>query len=159
MKNLLAIASLSILMSACSASKIHPGTANAFDSSTYDTLSLTDNVIQTTKADLAAGKFPVSIAGNVKTALNQVITAYDILDTVYCGTPVAGVGTGSLQCAAGSYHAAVNAGTATIAQQNVITADVSNVNSATGALASAKAGNRTSTITCTISCTTRSILN
>lgn len=130
----------SFLLAGCAANKIHPGTANAFDSSTYDTLSITDNVIQTTKADLAAGKFPVSISGNVKTALNDVIAAYDTLDTVYCGTPVAGVGTGSLQCAPGSYHAAVNAGTATIAQQNQITADVNAVNAATNALATAKAG-------------------
>ena len=91
---------LLLVICGCAAHPIHPGTANAFDSSTYDTLTITDSVIQSTKADLSAGKFPASIAQNVKTALNILITSYDVLDMAYCGTPVAGVGSGSLQCAA-----------------------------------------------------------
>jgi hypothetical protein len=132
---------LLLVICGCAAHPIHPGTANAFDSSTYDTLTITDSVIQSTKADLSAGKFPASIAQNVKTALNILITSYDVLDMAYCGTPVAGVGSGSLQCAAGSYHAAAMAGTATPTQNSVITADVNAVNSASATLTTAKATN------------------
>ena len=120
----------------CAARVNHPGTVNSFDSSAYDVLLVTDNVIQTTKADLAANKFPAAISGNVKTALNGLITAYDALDIAYCGMPV--TAGGALQCAPGSYHAAAAAGTATAAQQQAITSDVSQVQNANAALTAAK---------------------
>ncbi len=137
----LASAVLLLLLCGCAAHPIHPGTANAFDSGAYDTLSVTDSVIQSTKADLAAGKFPTSIAGNVKSALNALIAAYDTADLAYCGVPVAGTGTGSLQCTASSYHGAAMAGTATATQQATLTASLNQVNAATSQLSAAKAGN------------------
>lgn len=135
-----AFPALLLLLIGCAAHQIHPGTANAFDSGAYDTLSVTDSVIQSTKADLAAGKFPASIAGNVKTALNALINAYDIADTFYCGAPVAGVGSGSLMCAPNSYHSLAMAGTATSAQSTQLTNDLNQVNTATTALSAAKGG-------------------
>src|ERR1700676_2926447 len=72
------------------------GSANQFDSDTYLALATADSVIQTTKADLTNGTFPVNIAGNVKTALNNLIKSYDVADKVYL-----------------AYHAAAIAGTVT----------------------------------------------
>jgi hypothetical protein len=128
------------LLVACAAHPIHPGTANAFDSGAYDTLSVADSVIQSTKADLAANKFPASISGNVKSALNGLIAAYNIADTFYCGAPVAGVGTGSLMCAPNSYHSLAMAGTATPAQSTQLQNDINSVSTSTAQLTAAKAG-------------------
>lgn len=134
MKRLIPI--LLMFLCGCAAHPIHPGTANAFDSGAYDTLSVADNVIQSTRNDLAANKFPASIAGNVKTALNGLINAYNIADTFYCGQPV---GT-PLTCAPGSYHALAMAGTATPAQSTQLTNDLNQVNTSTAQLTTAKAG-------------------
>lgn len=136
---LAAIAAIALV--GCAAHVIHPGTANSFDSTTYDTLMLTDNVIQSTKADLAAGKFPASIAGNVKTALNALIVAYNVADIAYCDPQSTSPGTtlGSLQCSPASYHATVNsAAGATAAQQAAVANALAQVNTATAALATAK---------------------
>jgi hypothetical protein len=124
---------LLLLLCGCKA-PIHPGTANRFDSTTYDTLLTADSVIQSTKLDLAAGKFPASISGNVKTALNALINAYDIAETFYCGTP-----NGS-SCAANSYHALAMSGTATPQQSSQMQTLSTNVSTATSQLASAKGG-------------------
>ena len=131
---------LVLFLCGCAAHPIHPGTANAFDSGAYDTLSVTDSVIQSTKADLAAGKFPPSIAGNVKSALNALINAYNIADTFYCGMPVAGTGTGSLECAPNSYHSLAIAGTATPAQSTQMQNELNQINTATAQLSAAKGG-------------------
>jgi len=129
-----------LLIIGCSAHPIHPGTANAFDSNAYDVLSITDNVIQSTKTALAANQFPASISGNVKAALNDLIRAYDGADLAYCGQPIAGGAVGTLQCAPGSYHAAAMAGTATAAQSTAITNAINQVTAATTALNTAKGG-------------------
>jgi hypothetical protein len=131
------IPALFLLLCGCAAHPIHPGTANSFDSGAYDTLSVADSVIQSTKTDLAANKFPASIAGNVKSALNGLINAYDIADTFYCGQPV---GT-PLACAPNSYHAMAMAGTATPAQSTQLTNDINSVNTATASLSVAKGTN------------------
>ncbi len=128
------IPTLFLFLCGCAAHPIHPGTANAFDSGAYDTLSVADNVIQSTKLDLAANKFPASIAGNVKTALNGLINAYDIAETFYCGAPV------GTSCSPNSYHALAMAGTATPAQNTQLTNDLNSVNTATTQLSTAKAG-------------------
>jgi hypothetical protein len=130
-----------LLMAGCAAHVQHPGTANAFDSDTYDALLVAHSVIESTKSDISAGSFPASILPQVKTALNGMIDAYDALDVAYCN-PQAGTlpstGAASLQCAAGSYHAAAMAGTATTAQSAQLQSQVNNLNSATSALAAAK---------------------
>lgn len=125
-----------LLLAGCAAHAIHPGTANAFDSSIYDSLLTTDSVIQSAKADLAANKFPATISGNVKTALNALIAAYDVADTFYCGQPMGN----PLTCSAGSYHALVMAGTATPAQTAQMNSDLSTVNIGVTNLSSAKGG-------------------
>jgi|SRR5215472_8983548 len=112
----------------------HPGTANKFDSDTYDTLLTADSVIQSTKLDLSANKFPASISGNVKTALNALITAYDVAETFYCGAPAGN------SCAADSYHALAVAGTASPQQSSQMQNLATNVTTATGQLAAAKGG-------------------
>lgn len=127
----------------CAARVQHPGTANSFDSTTYDTLMLTESVIQSTKADLASGKFPASISGNVKSALNALIVAYNAADIAYCDpqSTVPGTTLGSLQCSPASYHAAVNSTTgATNAQQALVSSAMAQVNTATANLATAKGG-------------------
>lgn len=133
MKTIIALAL--VILSGCSAAKIHPGTANAFDSAAYDSLLVTDSVIESTKADLAANKFSASVAPKVKAALNDLIVAYDRADTFYCGTPV-----GS-QCAPTSYHALALAGQATPAQNTTLTQLENIVIAAANTLAAAKAGN------------------
>ena len=140
-KRSLGIAVLAILLVGCGIIQKHvnhPGSANTFDSDSYDTLLVTDSVIKTTKDDLAANAFPASIAGNVKTALNDLIRAYDIADTVYCGAPIT-TATG-LQCTPESYHGAAIAGKATATQSNAVSLAISNVNAKTSALTAAKAG-------------------
>lgn len=132
MKTILVIA---LLLAGCSATQIHPGTANAFDSAAYDTLSVTDSVIQSTKAALAANQFPPSISGNVKTALNILITAYDQADMIYCGAPI-----GS-SCQPNSYHTMANLGTATPAQSTSLTNALNSVTTATTNLTAAQKGN------------------
>lgn len=127
----------------CAAHQIHPGTANTFDSTTYDTLMLTDNIIQSTKADLAANKFPVLIAPRVKAALNILISVYNAADIAYCDpqSTTPGSTLGSLQCSPSSYHAAVNsAAGATNAQQALVANALAQVNTATANLATAKGG-------------------
>lgn len=113
-------------LTGCGAAHVtHPGAANKFDSDSYDTVLVTESLITTTKADLANNLFPASIAGNVKDALNKLIQGYDIADTAYK-----------------TYHAAALAGQATTAQQAALTADLTNLNSQTAALTTAKAGSK-----------------
>lgn len=131
---------LILFLSGCATHVIHPGTANTFDSDTYDTLLVTHNTIEQTKSALAANSFPASVAANVKTALNILIQAYDTADTLYCGAPISATG-GGLQCVAGSYHASAMAGTATPSQTSGVSAAIAGVNNATSSLTTARAGN------------------
>lgn len=112
-----------LFLAGCAARPIHPGAANQFDSTTYDTLITAESVIDSTKTDLANNAFPANVAATVKTAVNGLITAYDALDTSYQ-----------------AYHAAALAGTATAAQQADVTTKSNQVTAATQALTSAKAG-------------------
>lgn len=124
MKHLVALA-LCIALSGCAAKnyQVHPGAANTFDSQSYDTLLVTNSVIESTKADLAANKFPAAITGNIKTALNGLINAYNAADSAYL-----------------IYHAAAIQGGASQAQITNLNAAITNVNSATTTLTQAKAG-------------------
>jgi hypothetical protein len=117
-----AIPILALLLAGCAAHQIHPGAANTFDSNSYDAVLVTHNLIETTKTDLANNAFPASIAGNVKTALNDLIKAYDIADTSYV-----------------TYHQAALAGNATAAQQTTLTNALSALSTQTAALTAAKA--------------------
>lgn len=76
-----------------------PGSASNFDSQSYLTLVAADSVIETTRNDLNADKFPASIAPDIKTALNTLITVYNVADASYL-----------------TYHAAAMTNTATAAQ-------------------------------------------
>jgi hypothetical protein len=111
-----------VYFTGCAARVVHPGAANAFDSSAYDAMLVAHSVIETTKTDLANNAFPASIAGNVKTALNDLIKGYDVADTTYQ-----------------AYHNAALAGTATVTQSNAVTAALNDVNTKTAALTAAKA--------------------
>jgi hypothetical protein len=117
-----ALLAFALVLAGCAAHVIHPGAANAFDSSAYDSVLVAHSVIETTKTDLANGAFSASIAGNVKAALNALIKSYDIADSAYI-----------------AYHNAALAGTATTDQSNAVTAALANVNAKTSALTSAKA--------------------
>jgi type IV pilus biogenesis protein CpaD/CtpE len=112
----------SLLLAGCAA-RIHPGAANSFDSTTYDTLIVTHNVIESTKADLAAGKFTGTLAANVKTALNALIEAYDVADQAYL-----------------TYHSAAAAGNATPTDQATLQVKINTMTNATTTLTSAKGG-------------------
>lgn len=114
---------LGMFMAGCAARPLHPGAANAFDSSAYDALLVADNIIQTTKTDLASNAFPANIAPAVKTALNNMITAYNVADISYK-----------------AYHAAAIAGTATPAQQQAVTDGLNQVSTTTTVLVNAKGG-------------------
>lgn len=101
----------------------HPGAVNAFDSQSYDSLLVTHSIIETTKADLAANKFPATISANVKTSLNNLITAYDVADSAYL-----------------AYHAAAVQGTATTAQATDVSNKIQVVTNATTHLNMVKGG-------------------
>jgi hypothetical protein len=115
---------LSMAMLGCAAHKPIVGSANQFDSDTYLTLATTDSVIQATKTALANNQFSPSLTPNVKTALNNLITAYDGADAVFQ-----------------TYHAAALAGTSTAAQQAAVNSAMGQVQASTTLLISAKAGN------------------
>jgi hypothetical protein len=120
--SIVAIVALCIFITACSANpKPVVGSANQFDSDTYLTLVTADALIQSTKTQLANGAFPVNIAGNVKTALNDLITAYDVANTAWL-----------------AYHTSALAGQSTQAQINVVNGTINNVNVATVQLTSVK---------------------
>lgn len=141
-KGNLAIALLVLLLAGCAAQVQHPGTANKFDSSAYDVLLVAHSVIESTKSDISSGAIPANILPGVKTALNGLIDAYDLLDVAYCNPqavmPTTGAAT--LQCASGSYHSLAMAGTATPAQSAALQVQINSVNAQTAALASARKG-------------------
>jgi hypothetical protein len=95
------VAILMVWMAGCSKTyKPHPGAINTFDSAAYDWVLVAQDAIDSTKADLALGKFPPAIAAAVKTALNTgLIPAYNALYTAYT-----------------NYHKAAVEGTATASQ-------------------------------------------
>lgn len=134
MKTILLVFSLTLM--GCAAQVLHPGTANKFDSNVYDVLAAADSVIDSTRADLANGKFPASISSNVKLALNSLITAYNAADTFYCGAPI------GTSCQPNSYHSLANAGTVTPAQTQQMSQLEANVNSATTSLSTATGGGK-----------------
>lgn len=124
MKRFAVLALAVMFLGGCAAMKpVHPNQANTFDGAAYDTLTLAQSIIDSTKADLTAGAFPPSIVGNVKAALNDLIRAYDAAKPLYA-----------------EYHAAAYNGVATVAQSNALTNAITNINNTTTALAAAKAG-------------------
>lgn len=88
-KALLATLATAVLLAGCAAAnyKVHPGaggyisgtptTAQLFDSQSYDALSATDAIIQQTRADYQANKFPTSAMPTIRTAFNGLTQAYD----------------------------------------------------------------------------------
>jgi hypothetical protein len=112
-----------LLLAGCAARVVHPGAANKFDSDAYDAVLVAHSVIETTKTDLANNAFPASIAGNVKTALNDLIKGYNIADTTYQ-----------------TFHQAAVAGKATAAQQTGLTNALNDLSAQTAALTAAKVG-------------------
>ena len=131
MKQAILILALCLGLVACSQNpKPVTGSANQFDSDTYLTLVTTDSVIQTTRADLAnctpwssTCVFPASVVGNVKSALNSLIAAYNAANA-------------SWQV----YHTAALSGQATQAQQAAVQSGLANVNAATVNLTTVKGG-------------------
>lgn len=118
----LAVFALSLaLLAGCAARVTHPGAVNQFDSNAYDVVLITHGVIEDTKTDLAANAFPASIAGNVKTALNDLIKAYNVADTSYK-----------------AYHNAAVAGNPTAAQIADVQGALQDITTKTTALAAAK---------------------
>lgn len=73
--------------------KVHPGAAGYVSgtassvqivaSQGYDTLVAADAVIQSTRADYLAGKFPATAMPAVKAALNGVINTYDVANAAW----------------------------------------------------------------------------
>jgi hypothetical protein len=111
-----------LLLVGCAARVVHPGAANKFDSDAYDAVLVAHSVIETTKTDLTNNVFPASIAGNVKTALNDIIKGYNIADTAYQ-----------------TYHSAAIAGTATTAQSSAVSSALTDLQTKSAALTAAKA--------------------
>lgn len=120
-RNISLIAVLFLLVG-CAARPIHPGAANSFDSNSYDAVLVAHSVIESTKADLANNAFPASIAGQVKTALNDLIKGYNIADASYQ-----------------TYHQAALAGTATAAQSGAVSSALTDLQTKSAALTAAKA--------------------
>ena len=140
MKHFASLLVVGLLLIGCAARPIHPGTANTFDSSVYDSLLTTDSVIKSTKTELANNSFPPSIVGNVKDALNRLIAIYNETDVLYCNPPAGAGPTDS--CAPNSYHALAMAGQSTPAADALMKSKITSMNTAVGALSSAKGGSR-----------------
>lgn len=113
---------LAVSLAGCAARPLHPGAANTFDSSSYDAVLVAHSVIESTKADLANNAFPASIAGQVKTALNDLIKGYNVADASYQ-----------------TYHQAALAGTATAAQSSAVSSALTDLQTKSAALTAAKA--------------------
>ena len=122
MKRLMLVAVLCFSLG-CAAKKPIVGSANQFDSDTYIVLATTDSLIQSTKAALEANSFPPQIVGNVRTALNALITVYNVADKDYR-----------------DYHAAAISGTATAAQQAKVASEITSVQSSSATLVTIKGG-------------------
>ena len=136
----IAVLALSLSLWACAARPVHPGTANKFDSSVYDTLLTTHKVIEDTKAEIDANSFSADILVKVKASLNLLITVYNDADTFYCNPPVGAGPTDS--CAANSYHALAQAGQTTAASDATMQSKISTVNTAVTSLATSKGGSK-----------------
>lgn len=104
---------------------VHPGTANKFDSDTYDALAFADSVIKGTEQELATSNngFPPSILPQIRTALSYLIDSYNTARGVYL-----------------IYHNAAMNGTATTTQSDAVSKAIADVNAKTTALANAKVG-------------------
>jgi hypothetical protein len=140
MKRLIPALVIAIALSGCAARPIHPGTANKFDSTVYDTLLTTHKVIEDTKAEIDANSFSADILVKVKAALNLLITVYNDADTFYCNPPAGAGPTDS--CAASSYHALAQAGQTTAASDATMQSKISTVNTAVTSLATSKGGSK-----------------
>jgi hypothetical protein len=114
---------LVLYLAGCAARPLHPGAINAFDSASFDSLTVVKGVIDSTRTDLANNAFPSSIAGSVKTALNALIQSYNIADVAYQ-----------------AYHTAAIAGTATPEQQADVQTKLNTMNNGVTALTAVKGG-------------------
>jgi hypothetical protein len=65
-----------LLMSACAKKTYvqHPGALNIFDSQAYDTLLVSQDALNSAKAEFAAGRLPAS----VKPLINGAVKAYNV---------------------------------------------------------------------------------
>lgn len=128
MKRVVPLLILLLCISGCvknSTTTPHPGSVNAFDSTSYDVLLVAKATIDQTKTDLAAGQFG-NITANVKTALNNCIQAYNVADVAYTAYHTAALSSASSP--------------STTALQNDLTTKLSNLNSATASLTAVKTG-------------------
>lgn len=123
MRRLFLVVSIALALTGCPKQTLHPGAANQYDSTSYDAVLVAHSVIETTKTDLANNVFPAAIAGNVKTALNALVTAYNVADTAYQ-----------------TYHTAALAGNASQAQIDTLNAAMTDMQTKSAALSTAKAG-------------------
>lgn len=60
-----------------------PSALQLVDSQAYDTLVAADAVINQTRADFLANKFPTSSMPNIKTAFNAVVHGYDTANSAW----------------------------------------------------------------------------
>jgi hypothetical protein len=81
--------------SATTAANLPPGALNAFDAQTYVDLMGTQAVINSLKADLAAGTIPAA----AKSALNTAIASYNIAETAWQAYHATGVNQPAAQAA------------------------------------------------------------
>ena len=97
----LALVAILGLATACktAAYQVHPGSVDAFDSQSYDTLLVAQATIQQAKQQVQAGALPAAAAG----PLNHAIQAYDVAETAWQAYHAAGNG------ASAQKNAAVNA--------------------------------------------------
>ena len=124
MKKYLLIPVLALSMLSCAKPYVaHPGSVNTFDSQSYDFLIATKAIIDQTKTDLANNVFSATTAPRVKAAVNGMVAAYNIADNAYL-----------------VYHTAMIAGGATAQQIQDVSNSQADVQKATQALTSAKAG-------------------
>jgi hypothetical protein len=60
-----------------------PGSTTTTDADAYDALVIADDLIKSTKADLAANKYPPATAATITTVLRSVIDFYNPADSAY----------------------------------------------------------------------------
>lgn len=90
-KRLAVIAVLALSLAGCTKTPIQrhpatatdPGSTTATDADAYDALVIADDLIQSTKKDLIANKYPAATAATITTVLRATIDFYNPADNAY----------------------------------------------------------------------------
>ena len=92
--------------------QVHPGSVDAFDSQSYDTLLVAQATIQQAKQQVEAGALPAAAAG----PLNHAIQAYDVAETAWQAYHAAGNGASVQKKCSGECAGGIGGGVGRVAE-------------------------------------------